>query len=131
MAKSCKVTVYIRVPGTRERVRATNKNTIATGTVFCLRYVRAGQRVWETLNVSSFAEAQKTAIDRNVALVVGRPVPIPDPRPEPVKPKPTVQTGAVPPPLVWAAVCALPAGKLCWQLESCRTRTGVPSALSE
>ena len=55
MAKSCKVTVYIRVPGTRERVRANIKNTIVTGTVFCLRYVRAGQRVWETLNVSSFA----------------------------------------------------------------------------
>jgi hypothetical protein len=55
MAKSSKVTVYIRVPGTRERVRANIKNTIATGTVFCLRYVRAGQRVWETLNVSSFA----------------------------------------------------------------------------
>jgi integrase/recombinase XerD len=96
MAKSCKVTVYVRVPGTRERVRATNKNTVATGTVFCLRYARAGKRVWETLNVSSFAEAQKTAIDRNVALVVGKPVPIPEPRPEPVKPKPTVQTGAVP-----------------------------------
>jgi integrase/recombinase XerD len=96
MAKSNKVTVYVRVPGTRERERATNKNTVPTDTVYCLRYVRAGKHCWETLDVTSFAEAQKVAIDRNVALVVGKPVPIPEPRPEPVKPKPTVQTGAVP-----------------------------------
>jgi hypothetical protein len=95
MARSNKVTVYVRVPGTRERERATNKNTVATGTVYCLRYVRAGKRCWETLDVTSFAEAQKVAIDRNVALIVGKPVPIPEPRPEPIKPKPTVQTGAV------------------------------------
>lgn len=93
---SSKVTVYIRKSGTRERERATNKNTVSTDTVYCLRYKREGKRVWETLNVSSFAAAQKTAIDRNVDLVVGRPVPIPEPRPEPIKPKPTIQTGAVP-----------------------------------
>ena len=96
MAKSNKVTVYIRVPGTRERERATNKNTVATGTIFCFRYVRAGRRVWETIDVTSFAAAEKLAIDRHVDLAVGRPVPIPEPRPEPAKPKPTIQTGAVP-----------------------------------
>ena len=90
------VTVYIRKPGTRSRERATTKNSIATGTTFCLRYVRNGQRCWETLKVTSFAEAQKTAIDRNVDLVVGRAAPVPEPRPVPPTPKPTIKTGAVP-----------------------------------
>lgn len=52
MAKSDKVSVYIRRPGTRERERATNKNSVATGTTFCLRYMRNGKRRWETLETS-------------------------------------------------------------------------------
>ena len=95
MAKSDKVSVYIRRPGTRERERATK--SVATDTTFCLRYMRSAKRRWETLeNVTSFAQAQKLAIDRSVDLATGRAVPVPETRPEPSTPKSSVKTGAVP-----------------------------------
>ena len=95
MAKSDKVSVYIRRPGTRERERATK--SVATDTTFCLRYMRSAKRRWETLeNVTSFAQAQKLAIDRSVDLATGRADTVPETRPEPSTPKPSVKTGAVP-----------------------------------
>ena len=62
------ITVYTREASTRKYIPATNQ-AYPFGTVFCIRYLRAGRRVWETLpSVHSFGEAKHAALTKELEL---------------------------------------------------------------
>jgi integrase/recombinase XerD len=95
-----KVSLYIRHSSSRKYEKLTDKKTFAggnfpAGTIFVLRYVRDGKRVFETLkDCPNLKKAFEHKLTREIQLLRGT-VAVPAPRPAPT-PKPVAQTPTAP-----------------------------------
>lgn len=90
-----KITLYTRQNSNRKFNRVTDKQMVAggnfpPGTIFVLRYVRDGKRVFETLkDCPTLRAAQERQLERRLDLMRGT-VPVPPPKPQPAEAKPIV-----------------------------------------
>ena len=99
-----KITLYTRQASSRKFKRITDKQMFAGGnfpasTVFVLRYMRGGKRIFETLkDCPDLRAAQERQLERRLDLLRGTLPPAPEPKPQAIatpKPSPAPAAGAL------------------------------------